>query len=231
MAVIVRKKVIIDGSEVEIPTYLPPGQLSKIDRIKADKLDLLLTQKMPLIAGEINEAISTDKNIVFRWFLLGKKLRQIVEDRELVSPADLSAGLVWEAIWDHLPDKLKPEGSSGASKTYSKKRHKRKDHLSLCFEISAFDWNEVEWIKGWDSWHQLAFRPGILRDKRIIAALREAIIQIPKFPSRLEFRAIVKLLGKDFPSRRPRESGVLNDEVIRKIVKDAVSSVVNHNRD
>ena len=231
MAVIVRKKVLLEGSEVEISTYLPSGHLSKSDRIKADKLDLLLKQQMPLIEGEILKETSRNKNILFRWFFLGKKLRQIVEDRELVSTADLSTGLVWGAIWDHLPDKLKPEGSSGASEAYSEKRHKRKDHLSLCFEISAFDWNEVEWIKGWANWQQLTFRPGILRDKRIVATFREAITQLPKFPSRQEFRAIVKLLGKAFPSRRPRESGVLKDEDIREIVKGAVSSVIDRNRD
>lgn len=227
MAVIVRKKLLMGGSEVEMRTYQPPGRLSQSDRIRADKLDSLLQLRIPAIAKEVENGTKNNRDILLRWYTLGKKLREIVDDRAFVSSADLSTGIIWEAIWHHLPNSLKPKGESNTGRPYSEKRHKRKDHLSLCYEISAFDWGDVDWVKGWDDWQQLTFRPGILRDRRIFRTLRETVLDLPRYPSRKEFREIVKILGKAFPTLKHKDSRFLSDVDITRIVRDAVARAMD----
>jgi hypothetical protein len=156
---------------------------------------------------------------------LGCKLREKVDDRDLVVSADVDGGLIWVAVWQYLPDSMRPAGSTDA-KPYSEKRHKRKDHLSLCYEISGFEWPEVRWIRRWDDWHQLAFRPGLLRDKRIMRALGEGISRLPEYPSRQKFREIVKVLGEAFPTRRLRDSTFVDDAEIAETVEEAISTAV-----
>jgi hypothetical protein len=84
----------------------------------------------------------------------------------------------------------------------------------------------VRWIRRWDDWHQLAFRPGLLRDKRIMRALGEGISRLPEYPSRQMFREIVKVLGEAFPTRRLRDSTFVEDAEIAETVEEAISTAV-----
>lgn len=220
MAVIIRKKETIAGAEVFLETYQPPGKLSKQDRQRADLLDDFLRERIPLITEEVSEAAPRETELVRRWYLLGRKLREIVEDQNLVAPADVDNLLVWEAIYYYLPDSMKP--SSYNETPYSEKQHKHQDFLSLCYGISKFEWAEVRWIKRWSDWHQISHRPGLLRDRRILIALGEAIESLEYYPSHKEIIEIVKDLGKAFPTRKMRDSSVFDDEVILKTVNDAV---------
>jgi len=214
--------VAIGGVEVELKTYQPAGRLSKKERERADRLDEALKVKMPALAQQVLNIDPKAEGIVRRWYVLGQKLRAFVNDSKLVSSSDISSGLVWQAVWRCLPESLRPAGS-GDTEDYSDKQHKRKDHLSLCYEISAFDWNEVRWIQRWDDWQQVAFRPGLLRDPRIIHALGIAILALATYPTREIFRNIVKKLGEDFPTRQHRDSSLLSDDVIEKAVSGALS--------
>lgn len=224
MAVIVRKKVRIGKSDVEMKTYLPPGGLSKEERLRANRLDETLSREMPIIAKEISDITPEKDNLVFRRYTLGRYLRKIIDDPKLVSRADVENKMVFLAIWDHLPTSLKPEGPLGA-KPYSERQLRRKGFLSLCYEISDFDWSEVKWIKRWDDWYRLAFRPGLVRDKRILKALGEAITELRTYPSARDFREIAKLLGRAFPTRRLRDSSFFTDEKITQIVRETLQQV------
>ncbi len=223
MAIVIRKKVLIDGAEIELRTYQPPGRLSKTERERADRLDEALKTKIPALAEKEVKSDPKVKGVVRKWYLLGQNLRVLVDDSGLVSSIDLSGGLIWQAIWHYLPDSLRP-AKSGEADDYSDKQHKRKDHLSLCYEISAFDWNEVNWIQRWDDWHQLAFRPGLLRDRRIVRKLGKGISALTTYPTRERFRNIVKKLGDSFPTRQHRDSSLLSDDVIEKAVADALGA-------
>jgi hypothetical protein len=220
MAVIVRERVTLGGSEVELPTYLPSGRLSKEDRLRAEHLDEVLTQRIPAIARELQQG--APQSLVRRWYELGRRLRTLVDDPELVSRADVHSGHIWLAIWHYLPDSIKPAGLATTSE-YQERQHKRKDHLSLCYEISKFDWPDVGWIRRWDDWHQIAFRPGILRDKRVLSVLGRTISQLSRYPSREQFREIVKILGETFPTRSLRDSSVLSKDLVESAVIEAVA--------
>ena len=224
MAVIVRKKVQIGESDLEMKTYLPPGGLSKEERLRADRLDETLSKKMPIIAKEISDIAPEENNLVFRRYTFGRHLRKIIDDPELVSRTDVENKMVFLAIWDHLPDFLRPIGTAGG-KPSPKDPLRRKDHLMLCYEISAFDWSEVEWIKRWDDWYRLAFRPGIVRDKRIIINLGKAVRELGFYPSAKAFREIAKRLTKEFPTRRMRDSSFFSDEKIAQIVRKTLQQV------
>ncbi len=220
MAILIRKKVPIEGNEVELKTYQPSGRLLREEREKADRLDAILKEKVPALEQEVLRS----KSVVQRWYVLGQKLRTIVDDSKLVSVGDISSGLIWQAIWHYLPDSLRPAKSVG-TEGYLDKQHKRKDHLSLCYEISAFEWDEVRWIQRWDDWHQLAFRPGLLRARRILRAVDNGISKLPNYPTREEFREIAKRLGESFPTRRHRDSSFLPDDAINKTVARALSKL------
>ncbi len=222
MAVILRKTVINGPSTFEVETYEPPGRLSKDERVRADRLDEFLRNEMPKIREHVLAAAPEHGELVRRWYLLGKKLREIVSNRELVSGADVDSGIIWSAIWYFLPDSLKPAGST-ESTDYSQKRHKRKDHLSLCFEIARFEWCEVAWLKRWDDWNQIAFRPGLLRDPRILNALGNHMLSLDEYPSRGAFRNIAKMLGEKFPTRRFRDSSFFTKDDIQKAVTEAIA--------
>jgi hypothetical protein len=224
MTVIVRRKVKIEGSYVEMKAYLPPGSLSKEERIRADHLDEVLSREIPIIAKKISDIATEEGNLVFRRYKLGQYLREIIDDQELVSRPDIENKLVFMAIWDHLPDSLRPSGPAGG-RPPSEDPLRRKDHLVLCYEISAFDWSEVKWIKRWDDWFRLAFRPGLVRDRRIIKTLGEAISKIGTYPSAKDFREIAKLLGRAFPTRHLRDSALFPDEKIAQTIHEILQQV------
>lgn len=224
MAVLIHKKMPIEGVEHQLRTYQPSGRLSKEERERADRLDKTLSVRIPNLPVEMEKEVSKTQGLVRKWYVLGRKLRDLVADQELVSRSDVDSGLVWQAIWHYLPDSLKPTDSSDTD-TYLDRQHKRKDHLSLCYEISAFDWSDVCWIRRWDDWNQLAFRPGLLRDSRIISALGTAVSNLNSYPTRQAFRDVAKKLGEAFPTRRHRDSSLLSDDLIEQTVVGAICAI------
>ncbi len=223
MAVIISKIVMMDKKEVKIRSFEPSGSLSKEDREGAEHLDQVLKEQVPVIANKVLKETKGIAGTVKRWFLLGKKLRPIVHDTKLVLRTDLDSGMIWDAIWQYLPQEIRPKRID-EKKPYSEMRRRRKDILTLCYEISEFEWSEVEWIKRWDDWNQIAFRPGMIRDKRIFESLRKAITELDDYPKTKEFREILKSLRDAFPTRKLRDSSQFSDDRIKQIVKEAVES-------
>lgn len=225
MAVIVRQKVKFGEQEMELPTYEPPGRITKEERIRADRLDDVLQKRIPEIAREVFKEIPTQEYSVQRWYLLGRQLRKILEDRNLVTTSDIDSGVIWPAIWQYLPPYMKPKGIIGVD-AYINYRRRRKDYLSLGYEMSDFDWEDISWIERMEDWYQLASRPGVVRDSRILLLLGKRISALPKYPSLSQIREIAKVLGEAFPTRRFRDSSLLGAEQIANAVNKAVDSVV-----
>ena len=182
--------------------------------------------RIPEIAGEVLAEVPDDSRGVRRWHALGAKLRVIVDDRSLVLQSDIDNMLVWQAIWQFLPQSMVPKRTK-IEKPYSDKQHKRQDHLSLYYEISAYEWDEVSWIQRWGFVHEITARPSILRDKRIFAALGECIKGLAKYPSIDEFREIMKQLVQAFPTKKYRDSTFLTDDEIVDRVSAAIEFVTS----
>jgi hypothetical protein len=221
MAVIVRQPVVTAGREITIKSHLPARGLSPDERKQADRLDAHLAQEVPLLEQRVNAELGGGQSLVHKWYLLGQGLRLIITSSDLVMSADVDSGDLWKAVWWYLPRALKPSGPGGELPTYDV-GHKRKDHLSLCYEISANPWEAVGWLQRWDDWHQISFRPTISRDPRVLAQLGASIRSAEHYPTRSEFRAIVKTLGDRFPSRRLVNTEVLSDDDVADATRDAV---------
>lgn len=221
MAVLIRKKILFDDQEIETKVLEPSGVVSKSDRLHADKLDTFLKSRIPKIADEVLCEVQNEPSKIRRWHILGKKLKEIVDDRDLVLQSDLDNMLIWQAIWQYLPTSMMP-GRSNVEKPYYEKQHKRQDHLSLCYEIAAFNWNQIKWIKTWAFVHEITARPSLLRDKRIFIALGNLIESLDEYPTVDEFREIMKHLTGSFPTKKYRDSHVLTDEEINLKVKAAL---------
>ena len=224
MAVIIRKKDTIDNSEVEMESYEPSGMLSKNERLRADRLDEILRERIPEIARYVLEESPSSGQLVQRWYLLGRELRKILKDRDIVASSDIENGVIWPAIWQYLPDSLKPQGLIDAD-SYTEYKRRRKDHLLLGYEISEYDWEDVNWIRRLEDWYQIASRPGLVRDKRILRVLGRRIKDMATNVSSDQIREIAKDLVKAFPTRKFRDSSQLSNEHIETVVSEIVDRI------
>jgi len=221
MAVIIKKKILFGDQEIESKVIEPSGVLSKEDRLRAEMLDEVLRSRVPEIAHEVMQEIPIDSDKLRRWYTLGKKLRSIVEDRNLVLQSDIDNMLVWQAIWQYLPASMIPNRTK-LDKPYSDKQHKRQDHLSLCYVLSNYAWKEISWIRKWSFVHEITARPSLLRDKRIFTALGQSIEALERYPTLEQFREIMKNLVQSFPTKKYRDTSLLPDEEIVSKVRNAV---------
>ena len=221
VAVIVRKKVQVAGRDVEMKTFQPAGAISKAERLQAERLDAYLSENMRRVVKEILKATTQDENNVRRWYLLGLWLRELTGDYNLVSTVDVDSGVLWDAVWEHLPEDFKPKRAK-LEQPYSEKRQKRKDHLSISFEIGAFEWSDVSWIRRWDYWQSINFRPSILHDIRILRWLGREIKSLPEYPNQEKFREILKNIARKFPARHGLDTTARSDNEIEALVREAV---------
>lgn len=226
MAVLVRETATLNGQEVETRVYKPSGRLSKEDRERADRLDEVLAERIPSLGAEIEDDLEEGDDLLRKRYLLGRKLRDIVENRELVKQSDLDNGYIWEAVWQYLPDSLRPAGSVD-DESYSDREYRREGMFSLSYKLSDYEWSEIAWIERWHDWYELASRPGVLRDQRVLKELGDQIRALEKYPAKEEFQRIVKGLTEAFPTRRFRESRLLDDETIREDVAEVVRSALS----
>jgi hypothetical protein len=217
------------GTEMSIESYLPERSLSPEERSRADELDAYLAVEVPNLEASVAKGVGDDESLVRKWYLLGEGLRRIIDVSGLVLSADVDSGDLWKAVWWYLPRGLRPAGSGGEEVTYDV-GHKRKDHLSLCYEISALPWSSVRWIQRWDDWHQISFRPTISRDRRLLSQLGSSIGEAGRYPTRPEFREMAKRLGERFPTRRLVNTEVLGDEEIAAQVEQVVKKVMQAER-
>lgn len=225
MAVLVRQLINVSGEEILVDSYLPSRALSAEERRSADELDLFLQSAIPALEERIATELDGNRSLVRKWYFLGLALREIIEDNPLIMSADVDSGDFWKAVWWYLPKGLRPRGRGGESLTYGI-GHKRKDHLSLCYEMSAHRWEAIGWIQRWDDWHQISFRPTISRDPRILSQLGGSIAAAERYPKRKEFREIVKSLGDIFPTRQFVNTEVLTDKYVAEAIHAVVRRVI-----
>ncbi len=224
MAVILREQVALRGKTSEIKTFHPSGALSKTDRERAENLDAFLEREIPKVVERIINQVTLAKNdtSLFRWYLFGKELRKIT-DNELVLSLDVKSGIIWEAVWQHLPNSFKPHGTRTEKNLFSKKRVQGRDHLSICYTLGQYDEKDILWIRRWDDWCQIYYRTGILEDKRVFESLREEIQKLNEYPKKDIFRGIVSNISQCFPQKAGKKvhTSVLAKTVIRKRVHDS----------
>lgn len=217
MAVLIRRLTRIAGEEVELKTYHPAGSLTKEDRLRADRLDLALQDRLSGLAQQALKRADRSKGWIHLYFLLGRKIREIVDDQSLVSPVDIQNGIVWRSVWEYLPKELKNKNRGDAS-SYEKMQKNGFDPLALAYVISKFQWEDIKNIRRQDDWNHLSHRPAVFHDERILKGLSEALGELTKYPSRSEFHSIVKKIGEVFPSRNGQDSSVvLDDEIVNRI--------------
>jgi len=226
MAVIVRKEKIIRDRKVMAVQYLPRGILSKENRVRAERLDNFLKEKMPAIAREMHELGMLDGPLVKKWHSLGVRLREFADDRSLVDPKDRDTGLLWDAIRGHCPKELLAGSQDrlGRDEEEVPRREGHKyDHFHYCYEAGKLEWEEFCWIQRWTDWISILESPGLIRDLRVFQALGDEVRKMRRYPSRRRFRSILRGLRQHFRTRRYRDSSVLSADEIQCIVSEAVS--------
>ena len=221
MAVIVRKSVVVNEALIELQVFRPSGLLSREDREQAARLDEALRDQVPRMADELTKPRSQPADIVKNRYRFGLALRKIIDDRGLVRASDVDSGDIWEAVWQYLPAASRPLGAEEDS-SYENRENRRKGFFSLCYEISGYEWAAVSWIQRWHDWYEIASRPGLLRDGRVLPHLAETFGGLRVYPSFKEFQEVLKVLSGAFPTRQMRNSSLLSDDFIRDAIDDAV---------
>lgn len=228
MAVIVRKRAIINGKKIIMTPFLGEGKITKDDMEKAKKLDKYLEQKMNQIFKEIKEEKVFNRDALKKWHALGKKL-SFVDDRSLVNAADVNNGHIWLAIRQHCPLKLLPKGTpkTGIGATTGARREGKKyDHLHYCYQCGKYSWEDISWVGNWFNWITLMESPGLMRDPRVIPAMKQIVKSLGRTITKNEFRAFAKSLRKFFSTKGEYRdtSGISDAEIIEIITKSARES-------
>ena len=228
MAVIVRRKVVVNGKEIIMTPFLGEGKITKDDMEKARKLDKYLTQKMSRIFKEMKREKLFNTNALRKWHVLGKKL-SFVDDRSLVNAEDVNNGYIWLAIRQHCSLELLPRGTQkteiGAT-TGARREGKKYDHLHYCYECGKYGWEDISWVGNWFNWITLMESPGLMRDPRVVPAIRQTVKSLGRTITKNEFRAFAKSLRKFFSTKEAYRdtSGVSNAEIREIITKSARES-------
>lgn len=166
MAVIIREKKIMEGKEYIVKVYrTQPGKLiTKEEKVKAERLDNFLTEKMQEIKNEIRKcgllSMKGKRGKVLKlWYEVGKRL-EFVMDTSVIAAEDRE--FVWRAIYDHAGE-LAP-----GILTKRAMRNPETSHFSYCYQLSGFPWEFVEFTGDWTSWSEFFDRSETRKDRRII---------------------------------------------------------------
>ena len=171
MAVIIREKKFIEGKEYNVKVYrTQPGKLiTQEEKIKAEKLDSFLSEKMK----EIEQGMKNNGLLVLKgkrgevlklWYEVGRRLN-FMDDTSLIVLGDRD--FVWRALYDHA-GRLAPGPLSERAK-----RDPSTSHFSYCYRLSRFPWEFVEMAGDWTSWCEFFDRSETKNDPRIIEWLGE----------------------------------------------------------
>lgn len=228
MAVIVRRKAIINGKEIIMTPFLGEGKIARDDMEKARRLDKYLEQKMNHILKEMKREGYLNANALKKWHALGEKL-SFVDDKSLVNPEDVNNGYIWRAIRQHCPLELLPRGTQktdvGAT-TKARREGKKYDHLHYCYQLGRHKWEDINWVREWFNWITLIESPGLMRDPRVIPTMKQIVESIERPINKNEFRAFAKSLRKFFSTKGEYRdtTGVSNTEIIKIITNSARES-------
>lgn len=228
MAVIVRRKAIINGKEIIMTPFLGEGKITRDDMEKARRLDKYLEQKMNQILKEMKREGSLNADALKKWHALGEKL-SFIDDKNLVNPEDINNENIWSAIRQYCPLELLPKGTQktdiGAT-TGARREGKKYDHLHYCYQLGKHKWKDINWVGEWFNWITLMESPGLMRDPRVIPIMKQIIKSLGRTITKNEFRAFAKSLRNFFSTKEAYRdtTGLSNSEVREIIIKSARES-------
>jgi len=165
MPVIIREMRSIAGSPPALVKVYKPSDipLTRDDKIKAEKMDELLDEKMRNIENEIKKLgyhkLRGKKGAIKLWYEVGKRLAPLVESLDLHSG---ERKYVWRAVYDHV-DALKP----GEPKVRANERPED-SHFSYCCKLASFDWEFVDKVGDWTTWYELFDSTLFKSDNRLL---------------------------------------------------------------
>jgi len=228
MAVIVRKRAIINGKKIIMTPFLGEGKITRDDMEKARKLDKYLEQEMTQTFEEMKKERLFNARALKKWHALGKKL-SFVDDRSLVNAEDVNNGHIWLAIRQHCSLKLLPKGTpkTGIGATTGARREGKKyDHLHYCYQCGKYSWEDISWVGNWFNWITLMESPGLIRDSRVMPAMKQIVKSLGRTITKNEFRALAKSLRKFFSTKGEYRDtiGISDAEITRIITKSAKES-------
>jgi hypothetical protein len=216
MAVIVRKLVEDPTESIsDLVIYRSVRHpISNQEKDQAKGLDILIAEKMKEIRDELEEKgllISGNRGDVHRWYALGCKLRDFVDDPSIVPIEDrMEDRYIWEALWAHAPEGVRPGMPKRSAGTF-------RDHFRLCYELSKFPAHVVQRFT-WSDWVNFLESPAVATDKRVT---NWASLKLP-LSNRVVLRALASVLRKHF---RNRDLSVLTDEELEAELDDAWNEV------
>ena len=221
MAVIVRRKAIINGKEIIMTPFLGEGKITRDDMEKARRLDKYLEQKMNHILKEMKREGYLNANALKKWHALGEKL-SFIDDKNVVNPEDINNGYIWLAIRQYCPLELLPKGTQktdvGAT-TGARREGKKYDHLDYCYQLGKYKWKDISWVGEWFNWITLMESPGLMRDPRVLPIMKQIIRSLGRTITKNEFRAFAKSLRKFFSTKGEyRDTSGVSDSEIREII-------------
>lgn len=219
---------MINEKEIIMTPVLGEGKISRDDIEKAKKLDKYLEQKMKQVFKEMKRKGFLNMKALRKWHALGRKLA-FVDDKFLVNAEDVKNGYIWLAIRQHCPLELLPKSTRktdvGAT-TGARREGKKYDHLHYCYQCGKYNWEDISWVGDWFNWITLMESPGLMRDSRVIPALKETVSSISHPLSKKEFRAFAKSLRKFFSTKGEyRDTSGVKDNEIRRIILESAKEV------
>ncbi len=199
MTIKVLKKITAMGKTFSAPQYLPQGiPPTRIEREKADNLDILLKIKISAINGEFEKKKkSLAASEIEKWRWLGGKLEGIFNEVKNIDRKDIDNNLIWFAVNRYLLPELKRDSDQKRTGT-------AKDHLRKCWLL--YKSKGTSWIKNWAGWDALVDRGDQLAtDERLLIALENVFKKhIDKLDSR-DYQKIFKLVTDRIPSGSGRK--------------------------
>lgn len=228
MAVIIKRKAIIDDKEIIMRTFLPTGKISKNAAEKARILDKHLEIKMGQILQEMRNEGLLEAKALKKWHGLGKKLA-FINNRSLVDIEDVTNGYIWLAIRQYCPIELLPKGTQKTelrATTGARREGKKYDHLDYCYQCGKYDWEDINWIVSWFDWITLIESPGLIRDPRIIPIMAKIVKSLRRSLTKKEFRAFAKSLRNFFSTKSEyRDTSGVDDAKIKEIITRSAREV------
>lgn len=228
MAVIVRRKIIVNGKEIIMTPFLGKGKITKDEMEKARRLDEYLASKMNQIYEEMKERGFLNVDALRKWHALGGRL-SFIGNKSLIDPGDINDRYIWLAIRQHCPLELLPKGTRktdiGAT-TGARREGKKYDHLHYCYELGKYKWEDINWVGSWFNWITLMESPGLMRDHRVIPVMKQVVKKLGRAINKNEFRSFAKSLRKFFSTKGAyRDTTDISDNKIEEIItKSAIES-------
>ena len=201
--------------------FRPYGVVSKVDREKAENLDLVLKEKLPDIAKE-TKRLGEYKGVIAKWHYFGKEIAKIIDNPELMPRTDVESGDIWLAIRQNLPVDFELK-DTGQERNSSAPKNRNRDHLSIAYKLGQREWDKVKWLKRWYDWKGIHNRSALLANEKIFESFREVICNLKSYPSDKFFKALTEALAKQFPEGTNVD--FLNKEKIKKIIRGAIQEV------